>query len=229
MPAPTTRHSLLPGLALLLALAGCSTSVQRAETAVPGQLPGPGTYTWSAAPPTLPEETPADTASRSATAPLSTAPMPAPADAAVKSAITRALDRRGYAERPEHQAAWRVSYAAIVEAHSENLAPRDKLLQPRMTCDLHDCRIQHQWEHFGPPLRGDPVRNFFVGVVQVQVHDARNGRLVWRGHLRSEVDERGELDRRSLDTAMRKLIRGLPSVPRERGSREESATAASGS
>jgi hypothetical protein len=145
---------------------------------------------------------------------LAVAPMPADDAAAVQAALARAMERRGYRARPGERAAWRLSYRATVENREENLAPRDKLLVPRMRCDQFGCSIQQQWEHFGPPLRGDTLRRYQVGVVQVQIHNARNGTLVWQGRLSSELDENGQLSRNALFDAASRMMKQLPRAPK---------------
>lgn len=149
--------------------------------------------------------------------PVAPRPRPlAPEDRhAVETALVRALEWRGYHALPPAQASWLVSVGAAREQRREYLVPASKqMLLPRMRCDARGCMITEQWEHFGPPLRGDSLRRYQVDVVEVRIRNRRNGELVWQGRLSSEPGDDGHPNRHDLDKALRRLLRELPVAPR---------------
>lgn len=208
MPVPFVMYAHLPKIPLLLGavvlLTGCITSKPLVEQRTPNQLPGAGTYAW--------DGVAADPSRVQGTA---TPAMAASAAPEIKNAIERALSRRGYRQAPPDKAAWRISYQAIVENKSEDLAPNDRMLIPRQICGLHGCSVQHQWMHFGPPLRGEAIRNFRQATVRVTIHNTRNGEQVWQGSLANELNEEGLLHRAELHNATHRLLGNLPRVPKD--------------
>jgi hypothetical protein len=201
MPVPTllfpTARGLLPALALLV-LAGCSARPLHEEQ--PPALPGGGTYTWDSG--------------NVEPLPGVAAPPAGTMDAAsIRAAIDNGLGNRGYEQRPEAEAAWRISYRSGQETRKEKLVPRDRLLEPRMSCDLHDCRISHAFVHFGPPRYAEnPEFAITENIVQVQIHEMKSGHLIWQGRVASELDAQGRPDEETLRKKMNKLMRELPSV-----------------
>lgn len=199
---PAYRLSLTV-LALSL-LAGCNIPTPIVEQRVPGKLPGAGTYVW-AEEPASPERFMG-----------SVAPQVAAAGAVeIRKAVERALDNRGYEPGQPGKANWKISYEARVATKSEDLAPEDKMLVARMECNLHDCYINHQWEHFGPPQRGEAVRVFRESQIRVRIHNARSDELVWQGSVASELNEQGLMNRAELNNAVRHLLNRLPLSPRD--------------
>lgn len=223
MPVPTlhfpTARGQLPtarGLTsalLLLALAGCSSRVIHEEP--PPSLPGGGTYTWASG----------------GIEPLPGVPETAPGEAGsdtIRAAIDNGLVNRGYEPRPEAEASWRVSYRSGQETRKEKLVPKDRLLQPRMVCGPHDCRITHTFVHFGPPhFAENPEYAITENVVQVWIHEVKSGHLIWQGSVASEVAANGQADNEVLRQKMSRLMRELPSVrPRSAKKTDNAAPAA---
>lgn len=179
---------------VLLLLGGCGTAPGVVEQAAPATLRGAGTYAWA---PVESSDAPAGPAA------------PALPSSVLKESIDQAMTERGYLRRPAPLAALRLDYDLRLEERTENLAPRDKFLEPRMTCDLHDCRITQQWTHFGPPLRSRPERRLQEATIDVSIRKARNGEVVWRGRATQEL-EGGQIDAPALQAQLKKLIRQLP-------------------
>jgi hypothetical protein len=198
----STRFPPARGLvqaALLLALAGCSARAIHEQQ--PPALPGVGTYTWEV----------------SGVEPVPGTTVSAPASAAedhIRAAIDNGLTHRGYEQRPETEATWRVSYRSSETTRKEQLAPRDRMLQPRMICNPPmECMIIQEWVHFGPPKYAENKEYTIAeSTVQVQIHDAKTGQLIWQGRTASDLDENGQPDTDILRKNMKKLLRTLPSV-----------------
>lgn len=196
---------------LLLALAGCST--QPVDEPPTDLLPGNGTYTWEHG---TVEPVPG-VASRE----------PGPADA-LRTAIDDSLGRRGYAQRSEAEAAWRVSYRSGQETRKEKLVPDDRVLQARMACypPPMECQIIHEFVHFGPPKRPrNPEFDVTVDTVQVQIHDVKSGRLVWQGKVDAPPGDDGQPDQVALRKKMDRLLRSLPSARHRKLSQTSPAAA----
>jgi hypothetical protein len=196
-PAWPTARGLCTLLALL-ALAGCSARPLHEQQ--PPSLPGGGTYTWEAG---------------------GIEPLPGVATPqesrmnpdSIRAAIDNGLTNRGYEPRPEGEATWRVSYRSIQQTRDEKLVPNDRLLEPRLSCDRHDCRVTHQFVHFGPPLYAEnPVIAVKEDIVQVQIHDMKSGHLIWQGYVATEPDAEGRPDEETMRKKINKLMRQLPGV-----------------
>lgn len=172
-----------PGWAAVLLLLTACTMPPVVETSQPRRLPGPGTYAWEA--------------------------LPADAAPDIKDSIDQALLQRGYKPRPDAEAAWHVRYETRRQLRTEDLAPDDKMLVPRMVCGLHACNIVHEWTHFGPPMRGNALRTFAEETLQVDIRDARTGELVWRGRLVEEPVP-GRSRRAALHDKVQRLLQRLP-------------------
>lgn len=204
-----TARGLCQALGLLL-LAGCGARAVHEQQ--PPALPGGGTYTWETsrieALPEVPGRSAADAEN-------------------IRAAIDNGLGNRGYLQRPETEAAWRVSYRTSTETRKEKFAPDDRMLMPRMVCGLHDCSIRHEWVHFGPPRHGpNPEYEVAKRVVQVAIHDSRTGLLVWQGKVASELGESGQPDMDALRRQMNRLLRTLPPARQKRLSRAPTPAAA---
>lgn len=174
---------------VLLLLGGCGTTPGVVEQTVGTALPGAGTYAWA----------PGEGSEAAAARPHQI----------LKKSIDQAMAERGYLRRPEPLAALRVDYDVRLDERMENLAPRDKFLEPRMTCGLHDCRITQQWTHFGPPLRSRPERRLREATIGVSIRKAGSGELVWRARTTQEL-EGEQIDAPALQAQLKKLIRQLP-------------------
>lgn len=179
---------------VLLLLGGCGAAPGVVTQAVPAGLPGAGTYAW------------APVESRRASAGPAASALPR---SVLEKSIDQAMAERGYLRRPELLAELHLDYDLRLEDRTENLAPRDKFLEPRMTCGLHDCRITQQWAHFGPPLRSQPERRLREATVGISIRAARSGKLVWQGHATQEL-EGGQIDAPALQAQLGNLIRQLP-------------------
>lgn len=231
----TQSASLLRLPALLLAglLAACDTLVPLPSRPIVeqpnyGSLPGAGTYALvtgretakgartAESPPLHDADGPAEglMAPRTGADTLGRQALSPEDSRIVQVALAGALERRGYRPRPPQQAAWHVSVDSIREQRDEHLAPRDKMLLPRMRCEAQGCMVMHQWEHFGPPLRGESLRRYLIDVVEVSIRHGRSGDLAWRGRLSSEPGEEGHPSRHGLERALNRLMRKLPAVPR---------------
>ena len=165
------RLHILLGCSLLLAVTACSTP-PIVEKKAAGKLPGPGTYAW--------QDPVADAGDFSGNP---VAQMSAAAAADIRQAIDATLQQRGYRQRPPGEAAWRVSYQAKTETRTEDIAPDDKMLMPRMVCGLHDCNIVQEWQAFGPPQYAETQRSYRESTLRIELHDARSGEVVWRGSV----------------------------------------------
>lgn len=178
----------------LLLLGGCGAAPGVVEQAAPAGLPGAGTYAWA----------PVERGDASAGPVASALPHPV-----LEKSIDQAMTERGYLQRPASLAELHLDYDFRLEERTENLAPRDKFLESRMTCGLHDCRIAQQWTHFGPPLRSRPERRLREAMVGVSIREARSGEVVWRARATQELEE-GKINAPALQAQLKKLIRQLP-------------------
>lgn len=195
------RLHILLGCSLLLAVTACSTP-PIVEKKAAGKLPGPGTYAW--------QDPVADAGDFSGNP---VAQMSAAAAADIRQAIDATLQQRGYRQRPPGEAAWRVSYQAKTETRTEDIAPDDKMLMPRMVCGLHDCNIVQEWQAFGPPQYAETQRSYRESTLRIELHDARSGEVVWRGSVSRELDGDEHWDMQALHHSIVRLLQRLPAVP----------------
>lgn len=193
MPLPLKRLAAL--LAAVL-LTGCGPRVM-VEQATGSQLPGAGTYAWGTATdhiageqnPRVNNDIIADK---------------------VQHAIVTGLGRRGYQQVSKSDAAWLVHYHAGLETQTQTITETTPPVAPRVVCGAYRCSTIYDWGFYGPPEAVTRTVTFHEGTLLLDIHDARTGKLVWRGTLSDEVNVNKPLSQSALQKAIDKLLEKLP-------------------
>lgn len=187
-------------LALFLAACGPSIVVDRDPTAA---LPGPATYAWS-------EDIPGDKASAEK---LPGADNPRVNNDIIHGMVQRALDvglaKRGYNPAPREKAAWLLHYHVALQRKTELVQEPIMRPVPRLCFHRHDCD-DWPWGWYGPPEYYTRKVSYHEGALLVDLHDARTGKLVWRGLMTDEVNANKPLEPASLQKAVDEMLKQLP-------------------
>jgi hypothetical protein len=153
--------------------------------------------------------------------------MPGPADPRVDNDIVRnaiergiraAMASRGLVEATDPGeadllVAYRVGLRRRVEQREE-IAPPRPIPRQRVVCGPRGCvPVLDLWGWHGPPVTTTRTIEYLEGGVMLDVFDARSGRLGWRGTLEDRVQKDGLPPQATIDTAMRKLVAGMPGTP----------------
>ena len=186
-------------LLIILILTGCSPRLMVEQD--PGaKLPGAGSYAWGAAT----DHIPGDQNPRVNNDIIA---------GKVQFAIDRGLARRGYVLTPKADAVWLVHYHAGVEKKTEVITEPVLPVGPRIICTSFRCDTVYGWGFYGPPEVVTRIVTFHEGTLLIDIHDAKTGKLAWRGTLSDEVNVNKALDQETLQTAIDRLLKSLPAVP----------------
>jgi hypothetical protein len=131
----------------------------------------------------------------------------------IQLAINTGLAQRGYRAGDKTTADWLVHYHAGLQKQTEQISEPLYQRPPHVFCNVYRCHTVNDWGFYGPPETITRTVTFHEGTLLLDIHDAKTGKLVWRGTLSDEVNINQPLNQSSLQKALDKMLQQLPLAP----------------